>query len=607
MFHSKYTKNPIWSYMLLSTLVGYFFFYTYSPITLGLDVEDLSTLLLPCIIGLTLFQWIIKRSLLHLSLLPHAIVGLSWTLVYPLLFHASYTKPFYFYEFAPDYLFGLTLFILLVLSQLAIGRIASIRRRYTAAIYSLLDMLLLIIPIGQFAYFFHVGHCITPATMMALYMTNPSESWEYVINGAGYTGIILAIIAIIAVLYLFFRLNYRLLKQEKFIKKKTAFPMLIGLSACLAIYSFFFSFPHTNVVAHWIGIRDYMHEIQQYDEKHADIFNDIVLETTETATSKAPGTIILVIGESGSRNYMKVFNPKFQYDDTPWQSEKLKDNNFFFFPHSYSSYVQTVPTLERALTERNQYNDRPFLTTASILDIAKKAGYKTYWFSNQGVYGEYDTTTSLIAKQADVAEWAHQSFEFSDKYDEALLPLLKKVNPKENNFIVLHVMGSHIYYNDRYPSKFSVFKKTNPPTGVEAYANSILYNDWVLSQIFEYAKNKLHLQAMVYFSDHGESMETSHNPDVFDYDMTRIPFWTYLAPSYQEAYPETAALLRTRTEGYFTNDLLYDYIAGLMQAPSNRYDATRDISNPAYQFDETNLTTMLGSVPINGDPEIKEK
>ena len=81
--------------------------------------------------------------------------------------------------------------------------------------------------------------------------------------------------------------------------------------------------------------------------------------------NKTPGTIILVIGESSSRDYMKVYNPNFPYDDTPWQGNMRSDNkDFVFFDNAYSSYVQTVPTLERALSERNQYEDTRLLGLA---------------------------------------------------------------------------------------------------------------------------------------------------------------------------------------------------------------------------------------------------
>ena len=50
------------------------------------------------------------------------------------------------------------------------------------------------------------------------------------------------------------------------------------------------------------------------------------------------------------------------------------------------------------------------------------------------------------------------------------------------------------------------------------------------------------------------------------------------------------------------NDLLYDTLAGIMQAPSNHYDATRDFSNPKYRFNLHNLTTLLGEQPLANDP-----
>ena len=343
--------------------------------------------------------------------------------------------------------------------------------------------------------------------------------------------------------------------------------------------------------------------MQQYNDNHHLVFDSFNLDTKDTTPTKTPGTIILVIGESSSRDYMKVYNPKFQYDDTPWQ-EDMRDHNkdFIFFNHAYSSYVQTVPTLERALSERNQYNDRPFLDSVNILDVAKKAGYTTSWFSNQGVFGEYDTAISLMAKTADTTKWAHESYGFSDLYDEALLPLLKTADPSKNNFIVIHIMGSHIYYNDRYPHEFSKWKKGPNPEGIEAYANSQLYTDWLLQQIYTYGKDNLNLQAMVYFSDHGESVDKSHNPDTFDFVMTHIPFWMYLSPQYRAAYPQTVSALDSHEHQYFTNDLLYDTLVGLMHAPNSRYDKTRDFSNSAYRFNLHNLTTLLGEQPLTNDP-----
>jgi heptose-I-phosphate ethanolaminephosphotransferase len=151
---------------------------------------------------------------------------------------------------------------------------------------------------------------------------------------------------------------------------------------------------------------------------------------------------------------MRAFNPKFEYENTPWMERMKAEGELFLYENAYSSWTQTVPSLQRALTEESQYNGKDFLESCSIIDVAKKAGYETWWFSNQGRYGEFDSIITMIAKCADHAYWSDDSYLFSDKYDMVLLDELKKVDPKKNNFVVLHIMGSHIYYNNRYPAEF---------------------------------------------------------------------------------------------------------------------------------------------------------
>ena len=597
-------------YTIVSTIIGVALFYIYEPITLGFDWEDILTLFLPSILGLTVLQYLIRSSFTKGYMLGHGLVGISWALTFPLLFHWSYEKPFYFYEFANDFLFGLVIFCFLTATHYWLRQWGKAKQVWAIG-YGLLDIILLIIPAGQIGYYLSTWHCITPATMMALYQTNPEEALGFVKNIVGVGGIIGVIIGILLLLGIFYYLNVRgtdKIDEDNFLNdffKRYNTDMKWLLSIILIIYGGYYVLPQTDIVSNWLGVEAYMKELQTYNDKHVNVYENLQLSTTETAAQKTPGTIILVIGESSSRDYMKMYTPDFPYDDTPWQGSLYADPNFNVFKHAYSSYVQTVPTLERALTERNQYDDKPFFDSTTIIDVAKKAGYHTSWLSNQGVYGEYDTAISLIAKASDTPRWAHESYSFSDQYDGALLPLLKDVKPNQNNFIVIHIMGSHIYYNDRYPHEFSKWKKGPNPDGIEAYANSQLYTDWLLQEIYTYAKDNLNLQAMVYFSDHGENIKTSHNPDIFNFGMTRIPMWVYLSPTYRNAYPDTANTLKNHETQYFTNDLLYDMLVGILHAPSANYDVTRDFSNKAYRFNANNLTTMLGQQPLSNDPEGK--
>jgi len=598
---SSFSKYTYCLYVCIALAVYGILFYLYEPVTLGFDLEDLAVLGVPTVVGLFLFQYYMGTNLFKRAYLGHALIALLWGLTFPLLFHLSYEKPLYFYEFSADFLFGLCLFIGLSL----LHHTLTIRKKFTtlvAVFFALVDWLASLIPLAQLGYFFSIWHCITPATLMAFYNTNPEEAFGFLKNTLSIPGLFIAGIGLILWLGILFWSN---LAMRKIVTKHRPRRLKNGLGI-VAIVGFiayvpYFLFPQTCIITNWLDVQKYMQEMQTYNTKHEEIYNGLTLTTTETAAQKTPGTIILVIGESSSTDYMKVYNPQFPYEDTPWMSQSITDSNFVFFNHAYSSYVQTVPTLERALSERNQYDDKPFLEAVNILDVARKAGYYTSWFSNQGVYGEYDTAISLLAKTSDNPKWAHESYAFSDQYDGALLHLLKTADPNKNNFIIIHIMGSHIYYNDRYPHEFSKWKKGDVPDGIEAYANSQLYTDWLLQSIYEYGRDHLNLQAMVYFSDHGENIDKSHNPDNFDFTMTRIPLWVYLSPTYRQAYPETANVLLTHKNEYFTNDLLYDMLVGLMHAPSANYDEGRDFSSLKYRFNVNNLTTMLGTEPLTKD------
>ena len=70
---------------------------------------------------------------------------------------------------------------------------------------------------------------------------------------------------------------------------------------------------------------------------------------------------MMVIGESASRDYMSAFTPM-EHDTTPWMRRMAEDNRHtILFPNAYSCAMHTVQSLEKALTEYNQYNGRQLL------------------------------------------------------------------------------------------------------------------------------------------------------------------------------------------------------------------------------------------------------
>ncbi len=553
--------------------------------------------LLPVVGTLVLFQYGASTRLFSLNNAPHIFTGVAWCVTFPLLYSLSYDTPWYISLIRLDFLCGTGLFLLLASLQ---SLIFSLRRLVFvwAAFFAILDFLCIAIPFLQAVYFFIYQHCLTPASLMALYLTNLDESIDFMEAMLGIPAIIGILLTLLLFLYLCYRGNLRQAHHLSLIaltNRKRA--LLLLLSLILGIYIPFFIFPATSIALSWHEVSAYVAQTQEYNVCHDEHFAALKLTAPEfVLAKKVPGTVIVVIGESASRTFMKAYTPSFPYNNTPWLTACIDDPNFVVFRHAYSCWSQTVPVLQRALTEQSQYNDKEFYNSTSLIDVAKKAGYETYWFSNQGRYGEYDSAITLVAKTADHAEWVDDSYLFTEKYDENLLTYLLDIDKTKNNFIVLHIMGSHIYYNNRYPASFNRWVNTagGAATNAESYANSILYTDDNLRRIFEYARDYLNLQAMIYFSDHGEDLEISHNPDVFNFHMVRIPMFIYISPKYQSAEPNVLATLKSHEQYYFTNDMIYDTVAGILCAPSNCYDATQDLASPLYRFKREDLTTMLG-------------
>ncbi|MBR0262197.1 MAG: sulfatase-like hydrolase/transferase [Selenomonadaceae bacterium] len=573
---------------------------------------------------LWLIQYSSGEKLFSRAHLPNLLTGVAWLVMFPLLYTWTYQRQWFMSLIYYDFAVGTAIFIFLT-SAMIIFR--------SPPIICALNLFFRIIPLVELIYYCMTWHCLSPASLMAIYLTNWHEAGEFIraMIGLPTAALILFLIGF------FLRLTYK--SHKKFLQRLTLDTERIAAAAIALLVSFaalIFYVPQTSMAGLYKTVTDYAEQTQLYSKNRAARLEDLKLSTE----NNLGGTIILVIGESASRDYMHAYNPEFPFDDTPWlefqlgirneelgikhlpEDVKLNDDyeatpdntpnlspaqgKFLVFKNVYASWTQTVPVLQRALTEQSQYNDKEFFESVSIIDAARKAGYKTYWFSNQGRYGEFDSAITLVAKTADVSEWTDDSFDFSELEDEILLKFFERVNPNEKNFIVFHLMGSHIYYNSRYPRSFKKWV-TKDGTGMmlaaPGYANSILYTDFVLSKIFDYAEQNLNLQAMIYFSDHGEDLEISHNPDVFRFEMLRIPMFIYFSTEYEKFFPEKVSTLENRREEYFTNDMFYDTFCGLINAKSNRYDAGQDFSSAKYKFTRETLTTMLGQHKLTEDKE----
>ena len=124
---------------------------------------------------------------------------------------------------------------------------------------------------------------------------------------------------------------------------------------------------------------------------------------------------------------------------TPW----LNTAPGLFIDDYTSTASSTVSSLSRTLIY--DYEQNPD-SGNNVVALAAKAGYSTWWISNQGKLGEHDTRISVIDSDAEHATFLKKGSFASRKTDDKLLlqeterALADTSSPK---IIFLHMMGSH--------------------------------------------------------------------------------------------------------------------------------------------------------------------
>lgn len=235
--------------------------------------------------------------------------------------------------------------------------------------------------------------------------------------------------------------------------------------------------------------------------KRSKYLNDISRQIFTNHSKGIYDKIIIVQGESVNKHHMSIYG--YSIPTTPFLSY-LKARNKLYIFNAISPANQTRYSLAIFYTKANVRNFNRFFNSPSIISDFRFFGYKTYWLSNQGLVGQYDSSIVSIAKEADINIFENIDFQTA-KLDKVLLVRIKKIPINSNKELYfIHLMGSHFEYEKRYDNKHILFQ--NPTIVTQKYDNSIKYTDYILREIYNYFTTKYGNQKIlfIYLSDHGE-------------------------------------------------------------------------------------------------------
>ncbi|MFZ7200414.1 phosphoethanolamine transferase [Avibacterium avium] len=222
---------------------------------------------------------------------------------------------------------------------------------------------------------------------------------------------------------------------------------------------------------------------------------------------------ILVIGESARKDYHHAYG--YPVANTPF----LSTAKGTLIDGLTAGGTNTIASLKLMFTKPNKQTWEGNYRL-NFIELIKSAGIKTYWLSNQGYLGQYDTPISAIANKSDEKIFLRAGDSISnDMSDFNLLnrfDQLIQAPDTGKRFIVVHLYGSHPLVCERVTDYKKIFDENQIAKkyqDVNCYISSIKKTDEVLSKIYQdLVKNqqKNHRSfSMIYFSDHGLAHQIS--------------------------------------------------------------------------------------------------
>lgn len=307
----------------------------------------------------------------------------------------------------------------------------------------------------------------------------------------------------------------------------------------------------------------------------------------QAAPDAAPEVVVLVLGESS--RYDRWSLNGYQRDTNPLLRQEANLVALSDVITAVSATRLSVPVIISRKPAMKSLKDG--FAEKSFITAYKEAGFKTYWLSNQISFGKYDTPVSVFAKEADVIQFLNLGgFTNHSNLDEILLdPLtiaLADAAPKK--LVVLHSLGSHWNYSQRYPKAFDKWQPSlqgiDKPVYTDArlkphlnnsYDSSVLYTDWFLAQVIGKLKGAGR-STMVYISDHGQSLydgscKTGFHGHNTQYDF-HVPAFVWYSDSWRERYPQKVEqLARHRSAKLATENMFHT----LLDLADIRYSGER--------------------------------
>ena len=314
-------------------------------------------------------------------------------------------------------------------------------------------------------------------------------------------------------------------------------------------------------------------------------------------TDPSPRTVLLFIGESANRMNWGLYGyPRNTTEPLAHMFQTL-GGQALVFRQARSTQAFTLPSLRLALTPATEQAPALWRQTPDIVLLARAAGYRVHWLSNQP--GQ-DGWLASLARGANTHLFINKgNWRDSSTEDDDLLPPLRQhlqqAAPAQE-LIVVHLLGQHFHYALRCGKQPGPFSDVHDDAVMQKlrgqgrsasirqarneYDNATFCGARSVAQLLQavaQARADRPVQAL-YFSDHGQ--EVGHFRDFAghseqDESGYTVPLWLWRnAAAATPQPPDLDAPIRL--------DTLDQAMQTLLGLRSRWYEPQQDILSPQY-------------------------
>ena len=341
-------------------------------------------------------------------------------------------------------------------------------------------------------------------------------------------------------------------------------------------------------------------------------FGDDAMRTTQATSSGRKTLFVIVVGETARADHFSLNGYA-----RPTNPELAKVAELVNYPQAYScgtDTAQSVPCMFSGLG-RARFSNAAASSKENLLDILQRTGLDVVWRENQsGCKGVCERVPTEVLTGVNKPEFSAHD----ENHDEILIDgLEQRIGALERDtVIVMHMMGSHgPAYWKRVPTSFEVFKpvcqasqfsRCENAAIVNAYDNTIVYTDFVLSRLIETLKavdQRGVDTAMMYMSDHGESLGEKNMflhgmPYAIAPEAQRhVPAVVWMSEGFRADRSIDLDCMKTNAAGPVSHDNVFHSVLGGMGIKTRVYDPALDLFSACRPGQGTSAG-MRGAAPL---------